>query len=141
LLAEEKLTVHKSGWPSVSQKAVMTKAFSSVGLLAPPEELLQALTTEREKDGGTLITDLPAVVLGSILCQIDDPVDAAAAVCASRHFWALSLTAPFHLRLRPRHFEDNIANSDDSSQSRSSFLPASLWAIILCHTCYLNRLL
>ena len=67
----------------------------------------------------THITDLPAVVLGSILAHLNDPVDVAAALCTCKLFWTLARTAPFQLRLRPRQPEEPPGgNSEDSLQNK-----------------------
>lgn len=63
----------------------------------------------------THITDLPAVVLGSILARLNDPVDVAAALCTCKLFWTLARTAPFQLRLRPRQLEEPPGGNSENS--------------------------
>lgn len=102
---------------------MMKEPSDSGGILESLEETIQPMPGRECEPEGTHITDLPAVVLSSVLARINDPVDVACALCACRLFWTLSQSAPFHLRLRPRQLEKTPGGScDDSLQSRYSMV-------------------
>ncbi|KAG0589865.1 hypothetical protein KC19_1G054500 [Ceratodon purpureus] len=81
-------------------------AESAVGALEPTAGLMMVRDGEEE---GTHVTDLPAVVLGSILAHLGDPVDVMSALCTCRLFWSAKCTAPFRLRLQHRQFDETLA--------------------------------
>lgn len=98
----------------------MDEAFA-VGTLEPSVGLRRALTARDGDDYATQITDLPAAVLGSILAHLVDPVDVVSALCTCRLFWFLVRTAPFRLRLRPRHFDETPAAICDEAPTKRYF--------------------
>ncbi|CAM6122767.1 unnamed protein product [Calypogeia fissa] len=83
------------------------------GSLEVPEGLRAALTGKRGEDGTTLVTDLPSVIVGSILSRIPNPFDVASGFRASRVFWGLARSAPFRLRLRSSRYQDTSGFGDD----------------------------
>jgi ankyrin repeat protein len=90
-------------------------AESSVGALVPSAGLRRALMARDDEEQGTHVTDLPAVVLGSVLAHLEDPVDVMSALCTCRLFWFLVRTAPFRLCLRHRQFDETpAANGEDA---------------------------
>lgn len=94
-------------------------AMQPVGAMEPSTQMMVLSRGKMTNLMITHITDLPAVVLGSILAHLNDPVDVAAALCTCKLFWTLARTAPFHLRLRPRQPEEPPGgNSEDSLQNK-----------------------
>lgn len=97
---------------------------SSVGALEPSAGLRRALMGRDDGGQGTHITDLPAVVLGSILAHLGDPVDVMSAFCTCRLFWFLVRTAPFRLCLRHRQVDETTAaNGEDAPPNSVRFAP------------------
>lgn len=91
-----------------------------VGAVEPSTQMMVVLSRGKMAESMiTHITDLPAVVLGSVLARLNDPVDVAAALCTCKLFWTLARTAPFQLRLRPRQPEEpSGGNSEGSLQNK-----------------------
>lgn len=113
------------------QLSAMDEA-AALGAMEPCAGLRRALMARDDGQSGTHITDLPAVVLGSILAHLADPVDVMSTLFTCRLFWFLVRTAPFRLRLRPRQFDETpAANCDDAPPKRytSSHCPICLNAL------------
>lgn len=94
-------------------------AGSSVGSLESSAGLRRASITKNDGKQGTHFTDVPTVVLGSILSHLEDPVDVMSTLSTCRLCWSLGRTEPFRLRLRPRQFDETpAANCEDALQNR-----------------------
>ena len=95
--------------------AMVKASEGSIGALEPSAGQGRVLMASDGGEQGTHVTDLPDVVLGSILAHLEDPVDVTSALCTCRLFLFLVRTAPFRLRLRHRQFDETpAANSEDA---------------------------
>lgn len=99
-------------------------AGSSVGALESSAGLRRASITKNDGKQGTHFTDVPTVVLGSILSHLEDPVDVMSTLSTCRLCWSLGRTEPFRLRLRPRQFDETpAANCEDALQNSGRVTP------------------
>lgn len=100
-----------------------------IGILEPPESLMQVFARIPDDNQATNLLDLPLVLLNSILARISDPVAATHVICTCRLLRAISKSVPYRLRVSCTKLDDGvgISSSEEEIYKKHSLTAAGSW--------------